>query len=357
MGKTYDDRWEVIGSLGEGGQAHTFLVRDTEGQSETRYVLKRLKNINRIERFKREIEAVRNLSHENIVRLIDFKLEAEKPYLVTEYCSGGSLSQAEPFWHESPIRALGVFQQICKGVAYAHSQNVIHRDLKPDNVFLRTKDGPAVVGDFGICWVEEDGTRITLTEEAVGPRLFMAPELEDGRVDDISPKSDTYSLGKLLYWLLSEKVFSREKHREPELDLKGLKRWTGRTATEEHWDNIYMEHVNRLLDRMIVANPEERPDVHRVLQMSKDVVRLVQKEFNPIAKGIQQPCTYCGYGYYELRAAGRKEGEMFGFSLVGPSDWRILVCNKCGHVQLFRVEFAERKDWWAGSESEDWRRY
>ena len=111
MGKIYGDRWKVVESLPEGGQAHLYLVTDIRGQGETLYVLKRLKNIKRIDRFKREIEAVRNLSHENIVRLIDFDLGAEKPYLITEYCSGGGLSQAEPSWHKSPMKALEIFQQ------------------------------------------------------------------------------------------------------------------------------------------------------------------------------------------------------------------------------------------------------
>jgi len=341
MSSVYGDRWQVVESLGEGGQAHTFLVTDIRGEGETRYVLKRLKNIKRIDRFKREIEAVRNLSHKNIVRLIDFDLGAERPYLVTEYCSGKSLLQAKPFWHESPIKALEIFQQICEGVAYAHSQNVIHRDLKPDNIFLRSATGPAVVGDFGICYLEEDGTRITLTEEAVGPRLFMAPELEDGRVRDVSKRSDTYSLGKLLYWLLSGgKVFSREKHRELEWDLK---EWD---STRRRWNNVYMEHINRLLDLTIVVDPEERRDVYQVLLISKDVVRLVHKEFNPIAKGIQQPCYYCGYGHYVLRAANMKAVQAFGFIPAGAPDWRILVCDFCGHVQAFRVDMAQQKDWW-----------
>lgn len=93
--------------------------------------------------------------------MIDFNLAADKPYLVTEYCAGGSLSKAEPFWLKSPIIALELFEQICSGVAYAHNQNIIHRDIKPANIFLRTTTGPAVVGDFGICFLEEDGTRLT----------------------------------------------------------------------------------------------------------------------------------------------------------------------------------------------------
>lgn len=342
MAQMYGDRWKVKESLDEGGQAYALLVTDEKGEGEILYVLKRLKNTNRVQRFKQEVEAVRNLTHENIVRLIDFDLEADKPYLVTEYCSGGNLAQAKPFWHNSPVKALEIFQQICEGVAYAHSQGIIHRDLKPENIFLRTEEGPAVVGDFGICYIEGNGTRLTLTEEAVGPRLFIAPELEDGRVSAISPKSDTYSLGKILYWLLSgSRVFSREKYRMPEWDLKGRNldsRWG--------WNNIYLEHVNRLFDLMIVDDPEKRRGVDNILILSRHVAKLVQREYNPIAKDITQPCTYCGHGSYVLRVRNNTDVRNFGFQTVGDPDWRILVCNVCGHVQVFRVDMAERKDWW-----------
>lgn len=342
MAQTYGNRWEVVKTLGEGGQAHTFLVKDIKGEGEALYVLKRLKNSGRIARFKREIEAVRNLSHENIVRLIDFDLEADKPYLVTEYCIGGNLSQAAPFWHQAPIQALEMFEQICEGVAHAHNRGIIHRDLKPDNIFLRSENGPAVVGDFGICYLEEDEIRMTLTEEAVGPRLFIAPELEDGRVKAISPKSDTYSLGKLLYWLLSGKrVFSREKHRQIQWDLKG--------RNEDSllgWNNIYMEHINRLLDLMIVGDPEKRWDVQNILILLRRTKRLVQKEFTPIDRDIPQPCLYCGQGAYVIRARSNTDVRNFGFHAAGKPDWRVLVCNRCGHVQTFRVDLTEKNDWW-----------
>lgn len=342
MGKIYGDRWETKTSLVEGGQAHTFLVTDIKGDSETHYVLKRLKNLNRVERFKREIETIRNLAHENIVSLIDFDLEAKEPYLVSEYCSGDSLSKADPFWRTSPAKAFTIFQQVCEGITHAHSHGIVHRDIKPDNIFLRTKNGPAVVGDFGICYVEDDGSRLTLTEEAVGPRLFIAPELEDGRVEDVSPKSDTYSLGKLLYWLFSGKVFSREKHRELNWDLKGRNE-----DSTLGWNNIYMEHVNRLLDLMIVHEPEKRRSVLSVLSLSKLIARLVEKEFTPISSEIKHPCKYCGYGVYELNAKTLTNVSNFGLNPVGDPDWRIFTCDFCGHVQMFRVDLANKKEWWS----------
>jgi serine/threonine protein kinase len=199
-----------------------------------------------------------------------------------------------------------------------------------------------VVGDFGICFLEGDGTRLTSTDRAVGPRLFIAPELEDGRDDEISPKSDTYSLGKLLYWLLSGgKIFSREKHREPQWDLKGRNE-----DSQLGWNNIYMEHVNRLLDLMIVHDKDERRPVDNILILLRRVTRLVEKEFPPISKDIAQPCAYCGMGRYVLRARDNTQVRNFGFELVGNPDWRILTCDHCGHVQIFRVDMADKQEWW-----------
>lgn len=355
MGKIYGNRWEIVKHLDEGGQGWAYLVKDIKGQGEILYVLKRLKNKNRIERFKREIETVRTLSHPNIVQLVDFDPTAKEPYLVTEYCSGGSLANnVKSFWQDSPVAALEIFQQICEGVVFAHSKGVTHRDLKPDNIFLRSKDGPAVVGDFGICHLEEDGTRITITEEAVGPVYYMAPELEDGRVDQVTTKSDIYSLGKVLYWLLSGgKIFSREKHREENWDLKGSKKWSGRNATEEVWDNIYMEHVNRLLDNMIVRDPQKRIDVNRVLVIAQDVTRLVKKEFTPIAKDILAPCLFCGQGRYQLKVQDLTGLRNFGLNPLGPApDFRIMVCNACGHIQMFQIDIAEKSQEWWGSDTD-----
>lgn len=346
----YGERWDVVESLGEGGQAHTFLVRDIKGSGESRYVLKRLKNPNRINRFGREIEAIRSLQHENIVNLLDFDLQVGKPYLVTEYCVGGSLDKANPYWRSSPVVALELFAQVCQGVAHAHNNGIVHRDIKPENIFLRKSDGSAVVGDFGICYLEDDGTRFTLTEEAVGPRLFMAPELEDGRATRITDKSDIYSLGKVLYWLLSGRVFSREKYREREWDLKGqvldpILEWD--IHPELGWKYVYMEHVNRLLDLMIVDAPEKRRDINNILILLKQVTKLVAKEYNPVSAKIKQPCTYCGQGFYRMPAQGTTGVRNFGFVPVGASDWRILVCDTCGHVQTFRVDMASQKEWWS----------
>src|ERR1051326_7089945 len=95
MAKIYGGRWEIIEPLGQGGQAHTFLARDLRGEGDAHYPPMRLIDTNRLDRFKREVETIRNLNHENILRLIDFELEDEKPYLVSEFCAGKSLRSEE----------------------------------------------------------------------------------------------------------------------------------------------------------------------------------------------------------------------------------------------------------------------
>jgi len=112
------------------------------------------------------------------------------------------------------------------------------------------------------------------------------------------------------------------------------------------WNNIYMEHVNRLLDLMIVDDPEKRRGMQNILILLRRTKRLVQREFTPITSDIPQPCLYCGQGTYVIRATSNTDVSNFGFRAVGDPNWRVLVCNKCGHVQSFRIDLAEKNDWW-----------
>lgn len=338
----YGDRWRITGQLDEGGQAHTFLVEDTTGQVKDPCVLKRLKNVKRLERFRQEVEAIQRIEHPNVIRLIDSDLTADRPYLVMEYCRGGNLEQNKQVWSGDRLGALEVLIQVCDGLAAAHKAGVVHRDIKPENILLRSLGGPAVVADFGICYLEKN-KRATLTDEAVGAFRFMAPEFEDGRADEITARSDVYSLGKLLYWLLSGGVeFSREKYREPEYDLVDL------------LEDGRFEHVNRLLDRTVVRDPHDRlPDATELAAEARTLLRLMQEGYNAPSRTVPQTCMYCGQGTYQTKVNGTAEMQYhnhqvrsFGLTPGGESRWQGLVCDQCGHVQLFRLDLAKRKEWW-----------
>ncbi len=334
--QVYGNRWEIIRPLREGGQAHTFLVKDLNGDPIDRYVLKRLKNLKRLERFKQEIEAVSALSHPNIVKLVDWDVDSKKPYLVSEYHPAGSLDDNAGLFQYDVVGALTLFIGICDGLALAHKSGIVHRDIKPANILLRGPTGPPVVADFGICFVE-GGQRVTLTDEAVGAVRFIAPELEDGRSEMIDPRCDVYSLGKLLYWILNQgTVFAREGHRTTSRDL---------VRTQQDGS---LEHVNRLLDQLIVLEQEERlssaAEVKEQALKTREAIRLKHRT---IGTKVPQTCTFCGGGDYKLVVKGSpNDVNNFGLRAVGGNQYLIFVCERCGHVQFFRRDLAKDRQLW-----------
>jgi hypothetical protein len=336
---TEEKKWRMVKNLGGGGQGLIEVV--TREGDPTEYVRKRLKNIDSLDRRKRfddELRAYRELSHPNIVTLIDFGTESsgkQRPFIVTEYCSGGSLEDGR--WKRGNIRqVLEDFVQVCQGLACAHDRGVIHRDIKPANVFQRA-DGSLAVGDFGLCLFGDDGDRITATEEVAGSRWYCAPELGDGRLDRIGPSCDVYSLGKLLYWMLTGRIFDREKHRDEPWVI-------GRADLPFP---IY-ELVNQLLDRMIVADPWKRyQNSGAVAESVRGLLRIDAAGGHAIGLGIPLLCTFCANGTYIWHAdpfhnkdRARTQASNFGVSQVGDPMWMILICPTCANVQLFRPDLA-----------------
>ena len=119
--QVYGGRWEIQAQLPEGGQAHTFRVIDLQSDRQVPYALKRLKNVKRLERFRTEVESLRSLDHPNVIKLIAFDLEVARPYLVSEFCSGGDLEANRDILHYDDLTndylpALRLFAKICAGV-------------------------------------------------------------------------------------------------------------------------------------------------------------------------------------------------------------------------------------------------
>lgn len=338
MAKRYGN-WEVVKSLRPGGQAETFLVVDHTEQhpKDQQFVLKRLRNPERHERFKIEIEALTALNHPHVVRLIDSSIDNEPAYLVMEYCAGGSLADHPERWSKDPVAALKLFAEVCDGVSAAHALEVTHRDIKPENILLRSADGPAVVGDFGIAYIA-NGERLTLTDEAVGARRFTPPELADGRADLITTRSDVYSLGKLLYWMLAGgRIFDREQHRDLRYDL--ARGESGHSS---------LEHVNRLLDNMIALDPAKRyGNASIAADMARFAAQMLTRDVRVLAEDLPQECSFCRYGHYKSIDTDSPIGvSNFGITPVASSEWRILVCDHCGNIQLFRPDHTKSKKWW-----------
>ena len=315
-----------------------FRVRDLEGDGGEIRALKRLKDDRRVGRIENEMAALQRVKHPNVVELIDYHVSGKPPYyLVTEWLDGGTLSDCVQAYKGDIVRSLELFLSICDGVYAAHVADVIHRDLKPDNILFRTLSGEPVVTDFGLCWVYGD-ERFTASQEHVGAFRYMAPELEDGRLDRPTPQCDVYSLGKVLYYIVSGGTeFNREKHRDPQYDLR--RRFAGCLSPVQ---TTQMEYISELLDHMIAYDPSHRyPSVFDARAALETVRKLVTDGQYPFTDHM--PCKFCGQGTYKRHQRGRGN---FAQNLLtydhSNISVAILVCTNCGHLQFFDSDAFQR---------------
>lgn len=241
------NQWESTDShFDEGGQSKLYLVKNNLTKSDEIFVLKELKNPKRIIRFEREINAIIKLeSHDNVIQIVDygiFRDEKNPCYVMPK--ADCSLAIHISKLKEDINQSLKTFEFICAGVEHLHISGIIHRDLKPENILIFS--GIPKISDFGLCLVVDE-IRITPTSEAVGSRFYMAPELEDGKNLDIDPSADVYSLGKILYYILSGgTIFSREKFRNRDYSL-----------TKKYNDPRF-EIFSEMFSRSISVNKSER---------------------------------------------------------------------------------------------------
>lgn len=340
MAQRYD-KWRVVEQIGQGGQAKALLVYDENDPEKKLFVLKRLSNLKRLARFEKEVRAGLELSHPNILKVVDKNLDHASPYFVAEYCSKGALEFGK-LSGLSVVERLRMFSAICRGVGHAHEKGFTHRDLKPDNIFLR-EDMTPVVGDFGLCFITEEGARVTMLDEQVGSRWYMAPELAHGMAEDVTPAADVYSLGKVLYWILAGRVFDREEQHNPKFDLT-----QGQTDPD-----IFF--IYDLLNRMIVHDPRKRfAGAGEVAAAVDEAVRLIEVRAHLLDLRVPQPCNYCSRGLYKAVAdttsltdrSGVADVHNFGFTIVGRPLMLILVCDYCSNVQMFRPDLSGNRSAW-----------
>ncbi len=257
-------RWQKIDEPPkEGGQGIVYFVKDATAQLVGIFALKELKNARRLYRFEREIRAISLLQdHGHIIRIVDhevFTSGEAKPYFVMERAEG-SLAERIDDLRDRWERIFRVFEQVVDAARCLHSRGIIHRDIKPANV-LFVGEVPKL-SDFGLCLIS-GAVRRTPQSEAVGSRYYMAPELEDGAQPNITPAADVYSLGKLLYYLLSGgRVFAREKHDMREHRLSAL------------LNDPRMLAFDKFFSETIVESPGDRlKDAGQVLVRCEEAVR------------------------------------------------------------------------------------
>ncbi len=285
-----------------------------------------------VSRFKREIKVL-NQGRSGLLRLLEWN--EDERWIITEYFPQGSLEKQITQFRGRALAALTVFRSLVQAVASLHSDGIVHRDIKPANVFPQGEEA-FVLGDFGIVYSPDDGDRITLTQEKVGPRDYMPPWAPIAeRLDDVKPDFDVYMLGKLLWCMVAGRLkLLREYHHKPENDLERL-----------FPDSVEMAFINRILDRCVV---EEQL---RCLENATELLLVIDEVLGLIHQGGQlldlpRRCQICGKGTYRPQLiAGSEALEVQRFDQlhrqVGSIRLVPFVCNYCTHFQFFAPGYPE----------------
>jgi eukaryotic-like serine/threonine-protein kinase len=206
IGTVLSGRYKLEAKLGSGGMSTVYLANDgTLDRAVAVKVMHRemSEQPDQLERFRQEARAVAKLSHPNVVAVIDAGEDGGHPYIVFEYVEGETLKQRiARVGALDPQEALAYAIEIARGLTVAHARNMVHRDIKPQNVLIDA-EGRAKLTDFGISrQLEQDG--MTATGRVLGTTDYVAPEQAMGH--PVDPRSDIYSLGVVLYEMLIGQV-------------------------------------------------------------------------------------------------------------------------------------------------------
>ncbi len=206
MNEIIDDRYKVESVLGKGGMAIVYKAHDLITDKDV--AVKMMKDdtasdkVN-LSRFEREARAAASLNHQNIVKVVNVGSYNGLPYMVNEFVQGQTLKQVLDVRGKfSFLEACDIMYQLCSAVIYAHQHGVIHRDIKPMNIFL-TRDGTIKLGDFGIATFQ-NSTHVTRSDFIIGSVHYMSPEVAQS--NPATERSDIYSMGITFFELITGRV-------------------------------------------------------------------------------------------------------------------------------------------------------
>lgn len=301
-------KWVAGEKIGDGGQGDVYLTYDNVGK---KYAIKVVKvkptDKKKLARIKSEIEIIKQLKNEpNIIKIHDDNIDSLKEdsqtgqtaFYVMDYAPYGNL-QKNDFYLNDVELGLRLFLEILKGVEAAHKAGVIHRDLKPENILLYPTQRSIAISDFGLgLLLDADRTPISDPDEVLGPKHFIAPE-QHKKSSAANERSDIYSLGKILYFLLTGKgrVFREE---------------IGDVTKEFTGDSPYLPLVQeKLLDKMVAFDSSKRfSSVSEAIEEVESILRQISSNSQRFVSKRNDK----GFSIYDVVVAGRRQEFIDKFS-------------------------------------------
>ncbi len=341
LGKILDDRYEIESVLGIGGMAIVYKAYDRQmGRPVAVKVLRDdvAMDAESRKQFRKEYQAVGKLSHPNIRAVYDVVVSGDTEYIVMEYVDGINLKQymkknGPLSWQE----ALYFSTQIAQALRHAHSRNIVHLDIKPQNIML-PRDGSVKIADFGIAQMDEPMEGGSAADEAVGSIHYISPE--QARGEAVDARSDIFSLGIVMYEMLTgrlpfdgdtvEQVAVQHYSVIPDapsqinpdipLELEGITLRAMEPDPDDRYPtaddmladlNDFSQAMSRASEKAAVTPAEDTQDKVPV-RIVKDEVHVVRKNVPRISRAGELSKE----GYARRRIRANKISMLLGFSLV-----------------------------------------
>ncbi|MGH7901614.1 MAG: protein kinase domain-containing protein [Thermodesulfobacteriota bacterium] len=369
----FQHRWKIIRELGSGGQGKVSVVLDKGKFTNMNHMPESIRQLSRIsdstrderfiekfgdavidivnrndpsnqgalkvlhqpqdardyeqaeERIKNEIEAMTNLTHPNLLKILES--DNESRWFVSQYHWRGTLERNLSLYKGDIARALNAFRPLVEAVSLIHEKGYIHRDVKPQNIFLDSSFN-LILGDFGIVFfTDPEHTRVSDTLGNVGSRDWMPGWAMGIRVEELEPSFDVFSLGKLLWSMISgQPLLQLWYYDRPNYNLEQL-----------FPNNRFMKLINNLLSKCVVENKQQCiPDARALLEEINKIQSVIEKNAYLIDSTVQFCCMVCGIGKYVIKVnEDAIDQRNFGITPVSGHLMKIYSCDHCGNVQIF----------------------